>query len=81
MIEGEFKQRIRQWWAEGYVEDLSIEEKLVGTNDAPFEILDEARKDIFSAIHVEIGIDTRRRDIDAIKLFAALDKWFGDGKK
>ena len=74
MSEGEFKKQILKlnengMWGEN---EYSLSAHNV------FEILDEARKDIFSAIHVEEGIDTRRTDIEPAKLLSKLEKWFGD---
>jgi len=75
MSEGLFKKRMKKVFAD-------FDKESVDFLLQPFiDIVDEVHHDIFSAIHVEYGADTRRRDIDAIKLFAALDKWFGDEKK
>ena len=61
-----------------YEKDLKEcnEERWISEN-----LLDEARKDFFAAIHVEEGTDTIRTDIDSIKLLSALRRWFGSAGK
>jgi len=82
MSEGEFKKRLLKHFkeADGWDTKYNDAQGKVCYESEILDWLDEVRKDIFSAIHVEYGTDTRRRDIDAIKLLAALDKWFGDKK-
>lgn len=65
--EGKLKKRISEEIART---DMDVENVM--------RILDEARKEIFSGIHVEMGVDTRRTDVDVKKLVPALFKWFGE---